>query len=482
MEAINIFLKKEQENNMFDRKIFDINYWEYIRPIVSCECNSIISESSAMFSKSKFNIKKYMINFSDIKKYFIKKDNCDILFVSQARRVKTDNGYKNNYIDYYIDYLKKDYKIICLEEPSWSSLGNSEKSHSFPIYTENIFLTDIHELILLIRIFSYKYLHRKKYLKIIKEYDEVTNIVNGWYKGSHQNIQFKKYFLKSLIRIDIDKKYIKKILRKTNPKIVMLHYMPSIFKQMLINECNNQNIKTIEIQHGTITKVDPLVNKCLDISKLKNDTKYIFSFGEKQVNKYALSIKEKSNVINIGFPFFEEKKKQIGKVKKDNNNYILIISQSTIGDAMAKFASELSEIINDTKYKIVFKYHPNELTKDYECLKRENIIEIKEEKTIYEIQNESILQIGSYSTSLYEGFAMHIPTLIIETMFGSIETIDIFKDIKNGVYYIKKPRDVLNYIGRNDIIPLDKDIDKLWQTNSKQRLKEAIKKIIKEMK
>lgn len=476
MEAINIFLKKEQDYNMFDKEVLGIRYWEYVRPLISCEVNSVISNSSAMFSKNSFCLKKYLLSIKYIKKYFLKKDKYDILFISQPRRVEDNGKYKNNYIDFYIDYLKDKYKIMTIEEPTWSSLGISNKAHDFPLYTENIYLTDIHELIFLLKKNTYKYFHHKKYKEIIKEYEKTIEIVNSWYKEPHDLITYKKFFIETLIRIDIDRKYIKKILKKTSPKVVMLHYMPSIFKQMLINECNKQNITTIEVQHGTITKIDPIVNKCLDVNKLQNDTKYIFSFGENQVSKYALSIKNINNVINIGFPFLEEKLKKIRPKKK---KYILIISQSTIGDDMAIFASKLADLLSNSKYKIVFKYHPNEMSKDYKCLKKKNIIEIKKEKSIYDIQNQSILQIGSYSTALYEGFAMKIPTLVIKTMFGSIETVDIFSGIKKGVYFIDRPEDALNYIEKNDIIPLDKDIRKMWQKNSKERLIKEIDKIMR---
>lgn len=475
MEAINIFLQKEQDFRMFERKIFGINYWEYVRPIISCIVNSSVSDSSEMFAKNEKSIKKYFVKIKYIKKYFLKKDNYDILIISQPRRVKTEKGYKNNYIDYYIDYLNKDYKIITLEEPTWSSLGVSTKAHDFPIYTQNIYFTDFHELFFMLKKKMYVVLHPKKYKLILKEYKKITHIVNSWYPNKSKSINFKQYFIDSIIRIDSDKKYVKKLLKKLSPKILMLHYMPSIFKQMLINECNKQNIKTIEIQHGTITKIDPLVNKCLDTTKLRNDTKYIFSFGERQVNKYALSIKNTKNVINVGFPFFEEK---ISTIPENKEKYILIISQSTIGDSMADFTSKLADLPELINYKIVFKYHPNELSKNYKCLNKKNIIQIKNEKTIYDIQINSMLQIGSYSTSLYEGFAMKVPTLIIKTMFGSIESIDVFKNVNKGVYYIENAHDVLKYIKRNDIIPLDKDIKKLWQNNSEINIKKAIKKII----
>lgn len=475
MEAINIFLKKEQEDKMFDREVNNIKYWEYVRPLTSCCANSIVSGGSPMFSKNKFNIHKFFINPRYLKKYFLCKKQQDILFISQPRRILSEGKYKNNYIDYYIDYLKDDYKIITLEEPTWSSLGISKNAHDFPLYTDNIYLTDIHELHFLIRKKLYKLFHYKNYQNIENEYKQIHDIVNSWYENSHEDIDFKNSFINTLIRIDIDRKFIKKILKKVNPKIVLLHYMPSDFKEMFINECNNQNITTVEVQHGTITKVDPLVNKCLDISVLNNTTDYIFSFGENQIHKYALSIKNIDNVINIGFPFFEEKLKNIQEKEK---KYIYVISQSTIGDDMAEFTSKLADLIKDSKYKIIFKYHPNELSKDYKCLKKDNIIEIKTEMTSYDIQSEAILQIGSYSTALYEGFAMKVPTLVVESMFGAIETVDIFNNIKKGVYFIDKPEDVLKYIDKDDIIPENSDINMLWQKDSKKILKKTIKNII----
>ena len=80
MKAINIFLKKEIEDKMFDREIFGINYWEYVRPVISCETNSIISGGSAMFAKNPFCFKKYFLNLKNIRKYLLKKQKCDIYY------------------------------------------------------------------------------------------------------------------------------------------------------------------------------------------------------------------------------------------------------------------------------------------------------------------------------------------------------------------------------------------------------------------
>ena len=347
MDAINNFLKKEQEYKMFDRKLFDINYWEYVRAIISCEVNSVVSNSSKMFAKNRFSLKKYFPNLKYLKNYFLTNRKADILVISQPRRIYENKKYKNNYIDYYIDILKNEYKILTIEEPSYSALSNNDKAHDFPLYTDNIYLTDLHEISFIIKKYIFILFNKKKYNKIVQEYNEINKIINSWYPETRETIFFKKYYIESIIRLLLDKKYISKILNKINPKIIMLHYLPSIFKEMMIYECNKRGIKTIEIQHGTITKVDPLVNKCLDVDKLLCDNKYIFGFGDNQVHKYALSIKKIENIKIIGFPFLEKK---ISELKNNKKKYILIISQSTIGDQMSNFASELANLLKNTKW------------------------------------------------------------------------------------------------------------------------------------
>ena len=68
--------------------------------------------------------------------------------------------------------------------------------------------------------------------------------------------------------------------------------------------------------------------------------------------------------------------------------------------------------------------------------------------------------------------------LVIRTMFGSIETIDIFNNIDKGVCFIDNAKDVLQYISRNDIIPRKEVVNKLWQKDSKTNLLKNIKEIM----
>ena len=72
MKAIKDFLKKEIKDNMFDRELFGIKYWEFVRVPISFEVNTVIENSSSMFAKNKLSIKRYIPNIKTINNYFLK--------------------------------------------------------------------------------------------------------------------------------------------------------------------------------------------------------------------------------------------------------------------------------------------------------------------------------------------------------------------------------------------------------------------------
>lgn len=66
-------------------------------------------------------------------------------------------------------------------------------------------------------------------------------------------------------------------------------------------------------------------------------------------------------------------------------------------------------------------------------------------------------------------------TTLFKLLMG-LEFADTGKIITNYNFILKNPNDVLNYLERDDIIPIDKDINKLWQKNSEERIINSVKK------
>ena len=258
--------------------------------------------------------------------------------------------------------------------------------------------------------------------------------------------------------------------------------MPTPFKTTLINVCKEKGIPTVELQHGIITETDPIINKCFDRSQIRSATDYIFAFGEDLLNRNYSTVDPK-NILNIGFPFLKSKLSQDIKkpdFMKEGKKYILVVSQSTIGKYLAKFAGKLSALLKGTEYEIIFKYHPQEFSRDYEETKKDNIIEIRNEVDTYTIQKFSELQAGVYSTALFEGIGFYLPTLILENVYGADSILNVCNKMNSGIYKINSADEVLKYLKNpENYKPTESDVQLLWSNSDLEEEEKTIKSLMR---
>lgn len=488
MKFYDKFIKIENEYKLFDRKYNGLNYWEFVRSYVHPVIWEKALDLLPLFPPYKRNIRTYKINLKQLKNYFIPKkmNKLDILFLSQPRRFYQNGVFENPYVDPMADILSQKYEYLILEEPTWCCYVPTSTPHLFPVKSKNIIFTDLYEMKYYIRKILFKYIHRNEYKKILEEYEVIKNIfVEELKEYDLSNMDFKTPFIDCLIRIKLTYQETKKIIDKLNPKMLIVHYFPTTFKMMIINICNERGIKTVELQHGTVSELDPIHSKFKDNKVLKSTPKYFFGFGEKNVettNFHTLI----DNIKYVGYPFLENKLiSEISKpdVMKDDKKYILIISQSLIGDKISEFASRLAEELkNNSEYMIIFKYHPNELKREFSCLNKKNIIQIKDLKNdVYSFQKYSTLQIGVSSTSLYEGIVFQLPTIILKNIKTSIEAINILDYISTGVYIEDDFSKIVSMIINKEYKkPLKKDVSRLWISNSENKVLEEVGKMLNE--
>lgn len=484
MKIFNSFLKYEKENNMYSKEIFGFKYWEYVRFVIYTELKIKTEGLSDLLVIPKRKMKDYLINFKEFKKFinFFYPKKHDVLVISHPRRVLQNGKYENIYIDKLVEHLSKEYSCITFEEPCWKSFVLSDHSHLYPILTENILYTDLFEIKFILKNKAFKIFKRKKYKVVENEVDLLLDKLNKKYNVDIWYI--KERVISSIMYGILMRNNYLKIIKRVNPKLVIINYWPTDFKTMTFDICNSLNIPTVELQHGTITYDDPIEHKCYDTNMCKCTAKYFWSFGKAQVDT-RLFTTQKSNVKTIGYPFLEEKSKE----KLPNNfdskiKYILIISQTIIGEQMSQFAGELADLLNSEKkyknYKILFKYHPNEIGRNYSALDKDNIIKLdKKGDEIYKYQRQSFMQIGVYSTAVYEGIAFGLPTVIINNMSGSEEAKKIVSYMTKGIYFADTPQDVIHLLQKKLSLPLKKEINDLWENNSFKRINSEIKKLLK---
>lgn len=470
----------EKKYKLIERQILGINYWDFCRMNIFYELKSKYEDTNQVADLcKKIPIKDIKIDIKQLPKYIFPRKKVDLLFLTDPRRTKNGNLYESIFIDPITKHLNNKYSYITIEEPSWRAWGYGMSPHFYPATSDNLKYTDLYEL---------SFLLKKKFFYIFnkEKIDSINNELKFLYKiiikEFNVDISYtKKAFADLIIYFIIMEKTYLEVLKKLNPKIVLINYRPTYFKVLINSICRKNNIPTIDLQHGVISIEDPLDRKNPIGHNFNSTSDYLFGYGEKLVNKTNLCFYDK-NIKYVGFPFLENKvnsKINRPNFMKNDIKYILIVSQSIAGEKFANFASELAEQIKDKKeFKIIFKYHPNELTKNFEILEKDNIIQLKNlNYDIYQLQKYSYCQIGAYSTGLYEGLCFQLPTIILEDFPGSDGTIETLNYMTKGIYHIKTSKQLLNII-ENLEKPLKKDINLLWKSNSLSNIEREINKII----
>lgn len=476
-------MKFEEKYKFIERRIFGEKYWDFIRMNFFNDIKSKANKTGfiADFDK-KVKFSEIKINLKNLKKYlFYTKRHYDAIFVVDPKRIIQDNKYESQFSDSLSTIVNKKYSVISLEAPNWAELNFNCPTHFFNCTTSNIKYTDFFEIEYLVKKKFFLLFNRRKKREIEKELKVIIDLANKYF-----NINLfdrLNIYMDIILYVLIMKKRYISIIKKYSPKIAFLQYRPTKFKQLLNYVFKELNIPTVEIQHGVLTG-----QEIKDYTLIKNYTylttsNYFFAFSEKLIS-YPYYCIDKNNIKYIGYPFLDNKFLRLNKTDQ-KEKYILIISQSVIGDDFVNFTSKLSDLLEkyDNSIKIVFKYHPNEVSRDYLKLRKNNIIEVKNiDSDIYKLMKGAFLQIGSYSTAIYEGLKFRLPTVIISNLMGACETLNTLSFIKEGIYALDTPEQVIEIIKKGVKKPDLRDINNLWIPVSEEKIIENIEKIFNDKK
>lgn len=474
---LNSFLLFEKTNNLFDVTIKKIKIWGFIR-----------KDFFNMMSYDKLNLSSHNCINALHKKQFIypffwkhfnryilssQKQNIDILFLDHPRRVLDGKNYTCLYTDLVAKKLNKEYKCLTIEEPFWHEFPSHSISHFQQIPTENIYYTDFLEYSFRMKKLLFKIFRTRLYLEITNFAKDIINIAEKGFNLPFSNIESK--IIDKILYVILCKEKCEKLLTKISPKIIMEFYCPALFRNLITYIANERNIPVVDIQHGIVGGYEDILYKFYEKDKYKPLPDYIFTFGEKLFNKeYNPFRNPKDHIIPIGFPYLEQ------QVKKKKNNlkkkYILVLSQWIVSKDIKKFVLELSNLIqNDSSYHIICKLHPYESALLYNDLKQKNVTIISSNShNLYYYMKKSYIQVGVYSTAIYEGIAFGLPTFILAKLYGAEDTKTILGQAQ-GIYYINTANDLYKKIQSTSLKkPVQKNIDLLWKFDSIKSMKKQI--------
>ena len=411
---IDSFLEFEEENKMFQVKIEGIKIWHLIRIQIYC------------YLAEQFGLGKLLLDFEPVKSDTVKRTWKDLIrekvVCNQYRAGRRDvlifpNGakYKDNQGYYrcrYTDLLDR-----AMTRPHYLLDGKSDEGGYARQRSKNVLYADL-------EIFK-KINQIKQDYKLINKSElekKIAAPIEKYYKCKIE-VRFKQKGLdmvNTLLRIRgyfID--YYNYMLHKIKPKIIIITCAYDWDKMFLCEVAKEKGIPVVELQHGTIGRLHISYN-FKEKMYLSTFPDYIFVYGQLEKKKPRLPI-DSSRVIPVGFPELENcyktSRKERRNIKK-NRKQILFISQGI--PEIAQYAEAAANLLDNEKYRIIFKLHPREYgnwKKIYRGYLKNPDIEVfgDYDKSIYDFLAESDWVIGSFSTSLYEATMFDIKIAIIKT-------------------------------------------------------------------
>jgi len=454
MKVLKSFEAFEKKFQLDDQIIDNIHWWDFLRYTIYLDLliklklyeNNFVKKNKFFLKKNLFKrfinyinkIRDFIYNiFFSKSPIWIKKNK--IIIFGHSRRVYENELYIDKYVDPLIDLFKEKKKFIVIEDPLNSVFfSNYNLLHFKPAKTKNLFYGDI--------LIFFSSLLSKFYSKSISK-SEINQI------EQFEN-QFKNLFkveLKLLNKIQNNipiyksKLFIYKIFFKIKkPKKIIV--VNSIGYEAVIETAKNLGIPTYELQHGSPSRGKLNYDYSSSITK-STFPNYFLSFGKIWTEDVKLPIK-KENIIEIGFPYLNQKLRSSSTSSKKKNIF-LILSQGNISDKLMKFTLKLRKTLKK-EIKIFYKPHPGEIfsnNKDYfKQLEDNNISVLRDYKTdLYGMLKKSRWVLGVSSTALYEALAFNCQVFVLkENTYESLNKL-----IKRNLVYLIKSSNEVHRLIRN---------------------------------
>lgn len=404
------FLKIEKKYNLNKLQYNGINYWTFNRfrlwnyNICSEQLHfEEAQDKEKLSSKAVLRLIYYSLFF---KKRVSEKP---LLVINHNRRSFNGTFFECVYTD---DIIKDKYDAVNFEAPY-------QYKHFRPAASKEIIYTDRIIIKSILRVKLFKKLHKKEYSELVNsiraELADPVAELKSIYNWSASLDSIVRTCADTVVRCEYEKKIYTKLIGKIKPKVILevVHYGRAC---MLINEiAKEMGITTIELQHGTMYKEHAAYqySEGEDIKQLPDK---LFAFSEFWKKCISLPIGDE-NIIVTGFPNFEKKLlKYSDSVREDKRKTVIFISQGTVGRFLSELAAKTAALLDPNEYRLIYKLHPAEYSTWREDLPllADSGMEVIDKRDIdlYGLFAQSDIQVGAYSTALFEGMGFGVQTYI----------------------------------------------------------------------
>jgi hypothetical protein len=458
------FLDMEQELELLQQSICGVYFWERIRdPLHRHLLGAVLDQPERGQSES---IHDYLagswlfLRNSVIKNPFFSGDT-DLLFYSTGRRKKSEDGFwEDIYHDPIIESLNQ--QSVLWERPH-------QVSHHTPVKTPTVRYTDLIE-------YAGTLSHTLGLSSVSlsdNEHSLLTMITDEISSKFGVDVP-----LESMVKDDLSKRRVRlplyrKALSRVNPDIALLttSYQG---RETFVEACDLEDITVAELQHGNMSRFHMGYSYPNDSKHVFPD--YFFAFGEFWLESVDLPLSEE-HCFSVGYPHMERQAKKFSDVSESNQ--IIIISQPELGDELSQFAAALSDH-DKNDHDVVYKLHPKEVDsweEKYPHLVSSRVTCVADDVPLYRLFSESQIQVGVYSTAVYEGFRFGLETYILDLPGAERMEYLVANDYAESVQNVD---DIISKIKRNNGAGMSVPEEHFFERNPITNIQNAIELILRE--
>lgn len=249
------------------------------------------------------------------------------------------------------------------------------------------------------------------------------------------------------------KQFLHAVLKKIQPKAVMIRCGYGRFPMALSQACRELRIPSIELQHGCITAYLPAYRRSTLTENKDCIPEYLLAHGEIFADMVRNgNLFDPDKVIATGYPYLQQtlqERKTTSALKESFSPFpqnILFTSQwivaSEIQDFIIKVAEQLEQ--TDMDVGILFKPHPYD-KKDYSSLKNyKHIILIEKYEDTFKLFTVVDIHSTVFSTSGLEAMAFGTPNIFVD-INSMIKNTDTPYIVASPTQFVQSVKTILTH-------------------------------------
>ena len=348
-EFVKRFAEWEDDNHLFGWKIAKVNIWPYLRDIIGRivfkKIEKIPYYINYHYLKTNENASKW-----DIYKYFdwssLKK--ADVIFFNSGRRQKIDGKWHSPYLDDFLPELNYSFFVL---EPIGNACIVVPPHDNMILFDPNHLAVKIHEDSDITRE-TYRFCQKlEKDFSIELDDSEKKEIS----QAIHSIVQNYERYIKLYYAI----------LKIVRPKVLIITMRMQLSVNYLVEAAKMCGVKSIEYEHGMMD-IPHNTQRCFAYKKkIATFPDYFWGLSSLDLLYYHYLPIPRENIMPIGNAFHEKRIHELNHMGNKNelpNNMkeILIISNAISTSGLMELAISLSESLDETKYCVSFRLHPEE--------------------------------------------------------------------------------------------------------------------------